>query len=214
MKYYDVVQGERDWFDLRLGRPTASEFKRILTPKTLQEGGPGAKSYIRELIGEVLNPILAMNAPCYMSRPMLHGRNTEPEARRYYSMERDVDVANGGFCTTDDGRLGASPDGVIGLRRLENGDSIDGAVELKCPMPANHLRYLETPNEVPAIYKWQCHGHMIVTGAAWVDFLSYCDGFAPVLVRVVPNEDTDKLRVALDRFYEQYVAALERVRGK
>jgi len=191
-----------------LGRPTASEFKRILTPKTFQEGGPGAQSYMRELIGEVLNPVLARNAPCYMSKPMLHGTQTEPEARRFYSMERDVDVANGGFCTTDDGRLGASPDGVIGLRRLEVGDTIEGALELKCPMPTQQLLYLASPTKVPALYRWQCHGHLIVTGAAWVDFMSYCVGCKPLLVRVEPGPDTERLRVALKRFWGRYVEEL------
>ncbi len=213
MRYYDVEQGSRDWFDLRLGRPTASEFKRILTPGKMLTGGAGSKSYMRELIGEVINPILAKNAACYMSRPMLHGKATEAAARRYYQMERDADVFNGGFCTTEDGRLGASPDAIVGLKRWELNDEAEGAVELKCPMPDTHLEYLETPDEVPQGYKWQCHGHLIVTGAQWCDFLSYCEGAKPVLVRIFPDADTERLRTALAEFWERYMEALAKVRA-
>ena len=34
MKTHHVKQGTRDWYMLRLGKPTASCFDRIITPKT------------------------------------------------------------------------------------------------------------------------------------------------------------------------------------
>ena len=33
MKFYEVEQGSRRWYEIRAGRPTASNFHRIITPK-------------------------------------------------------------------------------------------------------------------------------------------------------------------------------------
>lgn len=213
MIYHDVPQGDESWFRLRLGVPTASCFDRILTPA---KGEPSsqARKYIAELIGEQLATFLPANVQTYTSRAMDWGQQTEAEARRFYQMERDTDVANGGFCLHDSRKWGASPDGLIGLTHPANSEPVraTGALELKCPQPGTQVEYL-MDRKLPAEYRWQVHGHLIVTGAAWCDFLSYCPGLPPLLLRVEPGPDTDKLRVALDAFSGRYLEALARVRG-
>jgi hypothetical protein len=211
--YHDVPQGDEAWFRLRMGVPTASCFDSILTPAK-GELSKSSTKYVAELIGEQLATFLPANVQTYTSRAMDWGQQTEAEARRFYSMERDIDVSNGGFCLHDSRKWGASPDGLIGLTRPVNTEPVrvTGALELKCPQPGTHVEYL-MDGKLPLEYRWQVHGHLIVTGAAWCDFLSYCPGLPPLLVRVEPGPDTDKLRVALERFHEQYQAALARVRG-
>ena len=196
--------------------PTASCFDRILTPA---KGDPSsqARKYIAELIGEQMATFLPANAPNFTSRAMDWGQQTEAEARRFYGMERDTDVANGGFCLHDSRRYGSSPDGLIGLHigadPIKLGFSCTGALELKCPQPGTQAGYLMDGDKLPESYRWQVHGHLLVTGAAWCDFCSYVPGMPAVLVRVEPSKDTDLLRVALDDFCDRYATALAKVRG-
>ncbi len=203
MKIHDVPQLSPEWFELRRGRPTASQFGRILTPKTAKLA-TAADGYIAELIAEIfhLGPISGLDAT--PSRAMIHGTDCEPEARRFYEMDRSVDVKQVGFCTTDDGRFGCSPDGLVGD---------DGILELKCPTGKTQVEYL-LDGELPAEYRGQVHGALIVTGRAWVDFLSYCSGLPPLLIRQNPNNFTVALRTALEMFWERFQAALAKIRGE
>ena len=213
MIYHDVEQGSEEWFRLRLGVPTASNYDMILTPAK-GEPSTSQRKFIAQLIGEQLASFLPAGAPNYTSRAMDWGQQTEAEARDFYRMERDTDVSNGGFCLTDDRRFGCSPDGLIGLKQLPSGLwTCKGALELKCLQATTHTMHLMNGKKLPDDFRWQCHGHIIDTGAEWCDFLSYCPGLPPLLVRVEPNGDTDRLRVALDRFHGNYLAALAKVRG-
>ncbi|OUL17295.1 hypothetical protein B0X78_00245 [bacterium AM6] len=51
------------------------------------------------------------------------------------------------------------------------------------------------------------HGSLIITGRTWWDFMSYCPGYDPLIVRVQPDGFTEKLQGHLDRFLREYHAA-------
>jgi hypothetical protein len=53
MKIHNVEQGTEEWFRLRLGMPSASKFKDLVTPK----GKPSAsgEKYMYELLAERLS---------------------------------------------------------------------------------------------------------------------------------------------------------------
>jgi len=201
MKFHDVQQGSEEWFLLRKGVPTASRFDMILTAKTLKPSTQ-QDALICNLIGEKLSLIPPEGVENFTNRAMDWGRHCEEEARRWYCLERNVDVTNGGFCLTDDGRFGASPDSLI--------DSDGGCLELKCPQANTQVKYLLT-GTLPPEYAAQCHGHLIVTGRKYCDFLSYSPGLPPLLVRVVPDDFTKQLRIALEVFHEKYAATLKRL---
>lgn len=202
MKTYDCEQGSEEWYLLRKGRPTASEFNRILTPARLQEGGKGSHSYLCELVGEMFSLIPEEGIENATNRAIRWGQQTEAEARAWYSMDANVEVARVGFITTDDDRFGCSPDGLVGD---------DGGLELKCPQPGTHIGYRED-NVLPDDYRGQVHGALIITGRQWWDFVSYCPGHIPFRVRVTPDDYTETLRAALDRFHGRLLAAIERHR--
>lgn len=195
MKIHYCTQASPEWWELRRGIPTASGFDRILTPtgkKSAQWDG-----YIAELAADT-----QCQTPSFFSQygvrtgAMEHGTATEPDARRWYSVERDVDVRQVGFCMSDDGRYGCSPDGLVGD---------DGALELKCPQPKTQAKYiLKGYDCLPTEYKPQVHGHLIVTERPWVDFMSYCPGFRCILVRVEPDAYTKLLAEAVAEFLERY----------
>jgi putative phage-type endonuclease len=202
MKEFDVEQGSSEWHDLRKGVITASRMGRILTPKTLKLSAQ-ADDLAAELIGEKLSLIPEEGAENFTNRAMRWGSFCESEARNWYAMERNANVRQIGFCLSDCGRWGASPDGLI---------DPDGVLELKAPQPNTMVKWL-LAGEVPPEHLMQCHGALLTTGRAWIDFLAYCPGIPGLLVRIEPNELTEALRVALEAFYEKYQFALEKVKG-
>ncbi len=199
----DCRQGSPEWWEARRGVPTSSNFDRILTAKTLKPSAQ-AEDFICELIGDRLSPYLPENAESYTSNAMRHGQETEAEARRFYTMETGLAVHQVGFCLTDDRRFGCSPDGLV---------FDEGGLELKCPLPKTHAKYLLKPASLIDDYRLQVHGSLIVTGRQWWDVMSYAIGFHPVLIRVTPDETTEKLRAALEEFHGRLIAALAKVKG-
>lgn len=197
MKIIDCIQGTGDWWEARKGVPTASNFDRIVTSKGLPS--KGMTKYIAELISDraCLCPPYFTEQGRPITKAMSNGTSCEPEARRYLEMELGLDIRQVGFCLTDDGRFGCSPDGLIGD---------DGGVELKCPELKTHAEYL-MKGEVPRQYKAQVHGSMIVTERPYWMFMSYAPGLDPLIIRVTPDEFTDKLRAALEIFWERYQEA-------
>lgn len=202
MKTVVCDQYDQAYWAARRGVPTASEFGCILTPKDLAYSKQ-AISYIYRLIGDRHDPNYGL-VEDYVSAAMKNGARLEPEARRFYEFERDIDVQVVGFCLTDDGRFGCSPDALVGD---------DGGLELKSPSHATHVKYL-LDGELPPEYKAQVHGCLIVTGRQWWDFVSYAPGLPPLLVRVEPDNYTEALRRSLDQFWSEYQSALERLNAK
>jgi hypothetical protein len=202
VKRFDMAQGSAEWRKARLGIPTASSFHRIITPKTAKPSAQ-AEAYLHELLAELMlgRPLDNISYP-WMSR----GSDLEEEAASWYEFETDTSTEVVGFCTTDDGRYGASPDRLVGT---------DGGLELKCPSPAVHVKYLLYPKQGPdAEYRCQIMGQMLVTERKFVDIVSYHPDLPKVIIRVDRDEDYIALmRAALDDFCERLAegkAELER----
>ena len=64
---------------------------------------------------------------------------------------------------------------------------------------------------LPAQYKPQVHWCLVVTGREWWDFCSYSGGLPPVLVRVTPDDYTDKVRECMEKFWTRYQELLAKV---
>lgn len=196
------IQLSPEWWESRRGIPTASNFGRIITPKS-HKLSASAEEYANELVAELIcqHPGAMTETP--MNAAMRHGVECEPEAKKWYQLQKCEVIRDVGFCKTDDGRWGCSPDGLIGD---------DGVLETKCPQMKTHVGWL-LAGEVPAEHMAQCHGHLVVTGRKWCDFLSYCPGAKPLLVRVTPNEYTMKLRTCLELFWDMYATRIAKVRA-
>jgi len=190
---YDMEQGSLDWFMARRGIPTASCFHKIMTPKT-GKMAEGATSYIYEMIADLAMGGAPVGVDSYTSREMQDGIDLEPQARAYYELETDSTVDRVGFCTTNDGRFGSSPDGLIGTHK---------ALELKVPKLKTHIKWL-AGGVIPPEHRAQCEGHMIVTGADSCDFMSFAINLPPLLVTIERGEYTEKLEDALEIFWDKY----------
>lgn len=193
MTIHDMEQYSPDWWAIRRGVPTASEFSSILTPKTGKLSA-AADTYICRLIGDLYDPEYP-RIDKGVNDAMREGTRREPESRRWYELDRALSVQQVGFCLTDDGRFGCSPDGLVGQ---------DGVIELKNPGHAQQVRYL-IDNTLPDDYRVQVHGQLLVTGRKWLDFMSYAPPLPPLLVRVVPDEFTVKLAAALEAFWVRFL---------
>jgi YqaJ-like viral recombinase domain len=195
---HDCQQYGSEWWAIRRGLPTASQFHRIITPAKMGLSS-GCKGYIAELIGDELNPAYP-EVNDTATAAMRRGSLMEPQARWLYQCWANADVSPVGICLTDCGRFGTSPDGLVGD---------EGCVEFKCPSPAVFAGYV-LDGGVPSDYLPQVHGHLLVTGRQWCDFFAYLPGRPPFIVRVEPNEFTGKLRERLEEFDALYQPARKR----
>lgn len=193
-------QGTDAWRKARLGVVTGSGFASLLTNKTLKPSEQ-AKAYMAKLVAETLigEPIEEPGS-AFMDR----GTEMEPEARGWYEFAQGVDVEQVGFITTDDGRVGCSPDGLVGE---------DGGLELKCPAAHTHAAYAMDPDALVLAYRGQVQAGLYVTGRAWWDIVSYNPVMEPVLVRVLPDPTyRAALEPVLAKFLADMDAALARMR--
>ena len=201
MKVYNFPQYDAEWWAIRRGVPTVSEFKKLLTAggKLSEQAG----GYACKLIGDLYDRQYP-RTDTYVSAAMKNGTMLEPEARAWYELETGQTVRQVGFCLTDDGRFGASPDALVGD---------DGVLELKSPNPQTHVEWL-IGGVLPAEHGPQVHGALIVTGRPWCDFMSYVDGLPALRVRVEPDAYTAKLKEAMEVFWLKYQGLLAAVREK
>ena len=199
MIVFDFPQYSPEWFAVRNGIPTGSEFDRIVTASRW-EYAKASKNYICELVAQMFG-CYGGAVQDYQTAAMRNGTIMEPEARRFYEFSSGSNVTTVGFCLEDNGHYGCSPDALVGE---------DGVLELKHPLAKTHVQWL-IAGEVPREYLAQVHGHLLVTGFEWCDFFSYCPPLPPLLVRVEADEKTEKLGEYLERFWGELEAAKQKV---
>jgi hypothetical protein len=216
-----IEQQSEEWHKVRIGRPTASHFDRILTA----EGKVSSawEAYACELIAETINPrqipelALVPDADAggwIDAEPIVgftgnrhteRGNLLEPEARRAAAQILDVEIEEVGFVTRPDLVIGCSPDGLI---RTRSGRYSAG-IEIKCPELKHHVAYT-VAGKVPTQYRQQVHGSMAVTGLRSWYFISYARGVEPFLIREDWTSYTDQMAEALDRFVIYYAEMRKR----
>lgn len=180
MIIHNVEQGSIDWFQARLGVITASEVKALITPKWAMRTGDGVETYLATKLAErwLKRPLTAFSSPI-----MEQGSIREKEAVPVFEEQMDLDCEPVGFITTQDGWCGCSPDAMLSPHH----HSTQG-VEVKCPSPETHVRYL-LAGRVPDEYLPQVHFSMYVTGADMWYFMSYCRGLPPLILPVFRNPE-------------------------
>jgi hypothetical protein len=180
MIFHDITQNSPDWYNIRAGKATASQFSRIITAS----GKPSssAEKYAYECIAEIY-----MGHPIeknFSSRDMEHGNLYEGEAISAYEMITGFKIQHGGFFTDDNQFYGASPD-----VRIYDGDKLVGVAEIKCPQVPTHIEYFMMGDKINPAYMQQVQGHLLVTGCDWCDWFSYHPELPPALVRTYRDEN-------------------------
>jgi YqaJ-like viral recombinase domain len=202
MKVYRVEQGSAEWYRLRAGRPTSSNFHKIITPLGKPSGQ--AVKYIYRLVAErLLNETMddELGYVAWIGR----GKDQEPNACATFEFLNEVPLEPGGFITSNDGRIGASPD-----RMVKGGRE---GVEVKCPAPWTQIGYLlDGPGDD---YRPQVQGHLLVADEfKAVHFWSWHPQMPPVHRVTLPDRAFRPLLAsALDVFCDNLERATERARS-
>lgn len=199
MIWHQIAQNTDEWVRLRLGVLTASEFHRIITPKGKLARNDTSRGYMNRLLAEWMLGCPLEEDP-YESEWMQRGHELEEQAMRAYAFETNLDPQPGGFFTTDDGLIGASPDFVVGDSRL---------LELKCPAPHTHVGYL-VRRALDDKYKPQVQGQLFVCEREIDDLQSYHPAFPTV---IMPNTRDEafigEMEAALRQFTDEMLTCRE-----
>ncbi|KKP81581.1 MAG: Phage exonuclease [candidate division WS6 bacterium GW2011_GWD1_35_594] len=169
----DCDQRTPEWYEARVGRPTASKFSHIMTTKGARSGQ--RDGYMKILAQE---RITGQMQEAFVSNPMSNGIRNEPKALAVLSMVEEVEITAVGFCLSDDRLYGCSPDGLIGQ---------EGGCEAKSPEQKTHIEYLRR-GVLPSKYLLQVQGCMLVTGRPWWYFISYHESEVPLILRIPRDE--------------------------
>lgn len=133
------------------------------------------------------------------NQAMIHGMQTEPEAREWYRNKFQKRVQEVGLAvSTEHLGLGASVDGLV----LDDDHQIEGMIEIKCPQ--NMYAPLVDPRRTPSSedrpdkeyirgYEniWPTHfcqiqGCLGILGLPWCDYVVYASGERKIFVRRIP----------------------------
>ena len=194
-----MEQCSPEWFELRAGRPTASEFDKIVT--STGKTSTQRQAYLYRLAGEM---VLGTTEQTHETPWMARGKELEAEARAVYQMENETEVDQVGFCLHDSEKFGCSPDGLIGD---------DGGLEIKCPSLAVFVEYT-IGGRVPSKYVMQVQGSLLVTGRKWWDFFAYYPGMKPFIFRAEPIIRIQRiLNDELDLFCEDLETVTKKLMG-
>jgi YqaJ-like viral recombinase domain len=176
VKIIDCQQNTTAWMLARCGVVTASEVDALVTPLWKARAGAGVQTYLYQKLSErVMGYIEEGPASSFA---MTQGQIVETIAVPWYEFAHDVKINRVGFCVSDDGKIGCSPDGLIGD---------EGGIEIKSPQPKQHLRYL-LEGVVPADYVAQVQFSLYVTGRKWWKFVSYNTHLPALVVHVEPDQ--------------------------
>lgn len=160
----DIEQGTADWHAMRCGKLTASRIKDMLA-RTKSGWGASRENYGAELI---LERLTGVQQEGFVSAEMKWGKEKEPEAVAAYEFRRNMETAKIAFVDHPSIPMsGASPDRLVGA---------DGLLEIKCPLPKQHLAWL-LAGAVPSEYVLQMCWQLACTGRRWCDFASYHPNF-------------------------------------
>lgn len=179
MIIHDVEQGTDEWYALRAGIPSASEFGKLITSKG--EPSKSMPDYAIDLANEAYAgaSVDAWEGNSFTDR----GKGIEADAIALYELAKDVDVERIGFVTNDEKTWGCSPDGFVGD---------DGLVEVKSLKGTNHtkaiIRYQKDGTFDPK-YIPQCQGQMLICERKWLDIFFYHPELPPLIIRQTANAE-------------------------
>ena len=198
MQIIDCEQNSPEWYEARLGIPTASMFATVMAVGKQGGKSVGRVDYLNKLAGEILTGEPMFN---YVSADMERGKLMEDEARDLYAFTHGVEPLRVGFIRSGD--KGASPDSLIGDK---------GGLEIKSA--AAHIQIARLlADELPSEHKAQVHGSMWVAEREWWDFCSYCPKL-PLFVKRVYRDEAyiAKIATEVDLFNTELRQTVEYIR--
>jgi len=194
MQIFDCQQGSREWFEARMGIPTASQFSAVMANGKGGAESKTRKTYMYKLAGEILT---GEPMDSFSNTHTERGHEMEPEARRYYAFQQDADPQLIGFIRNTS--AGASPDSLVGN---------NGLLEIKTKLPHILLDVIER-GDFPTEHKAQCQGQLWVAEREWIDLVCYWPKMPCHIVRAYRDDDYIKqITAAVDQFNDELAAVV------
>lgn len=195
--YEELEQRSPEWYAARAGNITASAIGKLITPTLKVASNDTSRSVTTTLAAE---RITGHVDDFGMTPDMWRGVECEPIAREAYEAHTGVTVQEVGFIVEDGWgtNFGYSPDGLV---------PADGLIEIKCPRQKTHLTTL-LADEVPAYNMAQCQAGLLITGRAWLDFISFCAGMPLYVKRVHPDPQWKEVLIEAARTFETNAQAI------
>lgn len=196
---FDCEQGSEEWFKVRAGMPTASEFATVMASGRGGSESKTRRTYMLKLAGEI---ITGEPMESYTNAHMERGKVMEDEARKFYSFMTDAEPQRVGFIVN--GPKGCSPDSLLG----EN-----GMVEIKTKLPHLMIELL-LKDEFPPEHKAQCQGALWVAEREWIDIAVYWPRL-PLFVRRAHRDEVyiKQISDAVDLFNAELAQTVDRIRN-
>jgi putative phage-type endonuclease len=169
--YKDINQGSPEWFEIRVGKVTASHAQAI------GNNGKGLDTYLLEVVSEMFS---SAQKDQYSNEHTERGNELEPLARSMYELQENVEVEEIGFAEYND-FVGCSPDGLVGD---------DGMIEIKCPDDKTYFNLLMNEN-IDSSYIWQCQMNLLILEKKWCDLIFYNPNFekSMKIFRLKPDKE-------------------------
>lgn len=191
MIIHNLEQGTEDWFKVRLGKVTASNFGDVMAKGT----GKTRQNYMIKLAAEI---ITGLPEESYTNSSMQWGIEHEAEARAYYESLYGWPVEQVGFVEMNE-FVGCSPDGLVGE---------SGLIEIKCPKSSTHIANI-LDNKMQTCYTAQVQGQLWVTERQWCDWISFDPRVTSNPFFRVRVERDDKYIAVLEEEVKQFVKELQ-----
>lgn len=183
MQVHNFEQRSDEWYNIRLGKLTASHAATIAT------AGKGLETLCFDLAAEILTK---HKKEGFTNAAIEQGIELEEQARTLFELETGYNVEQVGFVEEDE-LCGCSPDGLI-LDRTSG-------VEIKCPQDNTYAKYLYD-GEIKPEYYAQMQMQMMLTGAKYWYYVVFNPHFdEQIVIRKVDAdaEFQEKLRAGIEK---------------
>ena len=179
MKIHEIEQNTPEWLLLRAGKPTASEFKKLVSGTG--QLSKSMSAYARKLAAEVYagKPLEQWEGNQWTER----GHDMEILGADEYELTRNCSISQVGFVTDDLEKYGCSPD-----RLVDN----DGLLEIKSLSASNHIEallYIDKNKDIPPDYRTQVQGQILVCERDWCDVLFFHPDLPSKTLRILPDAE-------------------------
>ena len=173
------------WWDARIGRPTASKFSSLIS--STGKKSASWKPYAFKKAAEIETGKIE---DTYQSSSMVRGLELEPEARKAYSFITGIDVEEVGVVYPDEKKeYSCSPDGLSIVKRK--------GLEIKCLEYAGHKQGCYE-QKIPTKYKPQVFGSLWICDEidSW-DFMLYHPDMKPFITTVTREDEEYKAYIKI-----------------
>ena len=197
-----MIQKSEEWLEARKGKITASRVGGIM-PGARGKYLASREAYMMELATEVLT---GESAPFFETEAMRWGTETEPIARGAYEAITGTWVTEVGFKYSEEFKMGASPDGLIGD---------NGSIEIKCPQTNTFLK-LRATGKINPKHLVQMNVVMLVWDRQWCDYFVYdpkLEANQYFMRRIERNETVvDGIKGEVKKFHEELMELVEKLK--